>query len=392
MGFREMPFDEQECEVIVQSLTYDDHELTFDEGDSGVLYSADQSTESSNDLRTLNWIIATATTHVKEGSGSADGYEQLKHTFTFHRRHNYYTQEIFIPAFLFILISYTGFWIDRHVAPARVAISVIPVLIMRTLLNSVYASTQSLPYLNTLTSYLTTLQYLGCLTVFEYGAVQYFLESEKRAFLRFDELRKLRDLLPTVAPRRDVENDEEPPQLEEGKGPNKVVLPSLAPSHLMRRPKGKKTAPCDEQTYERLLDADGKGSPAARKAVEMLHASFTAADLDCDGTVDVAEFAVELRSFGIFEAPKAVRLALSNFRFHHALPDDVERITFDHFVSFLLNYQDHRMANIFQPRPSVFFIRSHPTSLQLDLVCRVWFLPLTLALVAVAQYFNVGVK
>ena len=80
--------------------------------------------------------------------------------------------------------AYCGFWIDRGVAPARVAISVIPVLITRTLLSSVYATTSLLPYVTFMTRYLNILSYMNIGAVCQYAMVQWCLQEEKKALLR----------------------------------------------------------------------------------------------------------------------------------------------------------------------------------------------------------------
>ena len=41
----------------------------------------------------------------------------------------YYGLNVIIPCFVFVVLSYGGFYVNRGVAPARIAISVIPVLI-----------------------------------------------------------------------------------------------------------------------------------------------------------------------------------------------------------------------------------------------------------------------
>ena len=69
-------------------------------------------------------------------------------------------------------------------APARVAISVIPVLITRTLLSSVYATTSLLPYVTFMTRYLNILSYMNIGAVCQYAMVQWCLQNEKKALLR----------------------------------------------------------------------------------------------------------------------------------------------------------------------------------------------------------------
>ncbi|KAH8070845.1 GABA-A receptor [Aureococcus anophagefferens] len=354
MSFRDMPFDKQTCDFIYQSLTYDSHELNFDRDASVVLYN----TNTDKNLRTIAWVIEEAKTSIV---GSE--YEQL-------------------------------------VAPERVAISVLPVLIMRTLLNQVYASIQSLPYYNMLTAYLTMLQYCGVLCVFEYAAVQYFLANEAAAHGRLRELRKFKDLLADDgdaergAARDDVALVEAAaePGGAAGAGAGaatRTLFKRKLEEHGVVSKRAlfarKPTAP--PGSYRRLLKSDSRENPAAKHALEALHDAFLVADADHSGAIAPDELSRVLREFGVFETPKAARLALSNYRFHRGRGDDRDALTFPEFAPFLVSYEDYRLANISAATKRctpLKWVRYHPRSLQLDIFCRAFFIPITAVLVYVA--------
>ena len=396
MSFRDMPFDKQTCDFVYQSLTYDSHELNFDRDASVVLYN----TNTDKNLRTITWVVEDAKTSVV---GSE--YEQLVQRVTFKRRHNYYHHEIFLPASMFLLIAYSGFFIDRKVASARVSISVLPVLIMRTLLNQVYASIQSVPYYNMLTAYLTMLQFCGVFCVFEYAAVQYFLANEAAAHGRLRELRKFKDLLADDgdaergAARDDValvEAAADPGGAAEERAgaatrtlfKRKLEKHGVASKRALFARKPSSTSSLTElDSYHRLLRSDGRGNPAAKHALEALHDAFLVADADHSGAIAPDELSRALREFGVFETPKAARLALSNYRFHRSRGDDRDTLTFPEFAPFLVSYEDYRLANISAATKRctpLTWVRYHPRSLQLDIFCRAFFIPITAVLVYVA--------
>ena len=95
------------------------------------------------------------------------------------------------------------------------------------------------------------------------------------------------------------------------------------------------------------------------------------------------EFCKALRGFGIYDPPDAARLALSSMR-HAANQDDAtSTVDFDEFVDLLLGYEKHRVADIF-PGAELRNVRYLPASLQLDVACRVAFLPFAGVVLAVA--------
>ena len=100
-------------------------------------------------------------------------------TFRFRRKRMFYFVEVVVPAALFLFVAYIGFFINANVAPARVGVTVIPVLIMRTLLNQTYSRMQIISYFTRLTKFLIASQSLSVFCVMEFGIVSYFLAIER---------------------------------------------------------------------------------------------------------------------------------------------------------------------------------------------------------------------
>ena len=125
-------------------------------------------------------------------------FSRLELGITFRRRHVYHVVNTFIPAFLFFLISYCGFWIDRKSAPARVAVCVLPVLITHNFVNHVASTLSLLPYFTVLNTYLTCLYLFGVSACIEYAAVQYHLSREAVAVATLPKLAALRHNLETM--------------------------------------------------------------------------------------------------------------------------------------------------------------------------------------------------
>jgi len=309
---------------------------------------------------------------VKEGPDAqttGPSYAVLQVRFEFKRRNGYQIREIFVPAILYLILAYCGFWIDRNVAPARVAISVIPVLITRTLLNSVYATSQLLPYVNVLTLYLNILSYLNILAVCQYALVQRCIQDEKKALLRLKGLAKMRDVIDALV---DATETVAPPHAKTPQDPE-------APAAVVP---GKRIIRARSERFDALLEQKGV-NPVAGRAVAELKRIFERADRDASGDIDMIEFCKALRTFGIYDPPESARLALSSMR-HAANQDDAApTVDFDEFVDLLLGYEKHRVADIF-PEGELRNFRYLPASLKLDVACRVAFLPFAAVVLAVA--------
>ncbi|EGB07679.1 hypothetical protein AURANDRAFT_64803 [Aureococcus anophagefferens] len=388
MRFSRMPFDTQQCAIMVQSLNYDARQvalartstLSFEQLDNDrPLTNAQWSVEST-------FCMSRAVNIVSGGVPFA--FSQLAHVVDIRRRHMYHVNEIFIPAFFFFLVTYCGFWIERTSAPARVSIAVLPVLITHSFINHVYDSLQQLPYYTVLTMYLTALQYFGILAVVEYAAVQHFLARERAAAKRHSQLAKLLSNIEAV-----FEDLGSPAGGDDG-GARDGDLGALnaaleePPKPALARRKSSRGAEC---SLVRLMSAKGS-NPVAERAVAAVRACYASADLDGDGRVSVREFTFALQNYGIYEVPAHARLALSNYRHAEGADDGDGHLTEQEFAGFLLRYEDFRIADIFPNEldwsPAHFLY--HPRSLQLDIFFRWTFIPAAVAVTTIVCFYVHG--
>ncbi|KAH8055887.1 GABA-A receptor [Aureococcus anophagefferens] len=346
MRFSQMPFDTQQCAIMVQSLNYDARQWSV------------ESTFCMS--RAINIV----------SGGVPFAFSQLAHVVDIRRRHMYHVNEIFIPAFFFFLVTYCGFWIERTSAPARVSIAVLPVLITHSFINHVYDSLQQLPYYTVLTMYLTALQYFGILAVVEYAAVQYFLARERAAAKRHSQLAKLLSNIEAVEDLGSPAGGDDGGARDGDLGALNAALEEPPKPALARR----------------------KVEPVAERAVAAVRACYASADLDGDGRVSVREFTFALQNYGIYEVPAHARLALSNYRHAEGADDGDGHLTEQEFAGFLLRYEDFRIADIFPNEldwsPAHFLY--HPRSLQLDIFFRWTFIPAAVAVTTIVCFYVHG--
>jgi len=189
MSFSKLPFDEQVCTIRIGSYSWDTSNINatlFDGG--GVDVPADYK-------GTTEFQLAGATSEVQVlyfyGTGEAVGYSYVLIHLTLSRLADSYMTFVFVTCILFAFVSFSGLFINRAVAPARVAIAVIPVLIMLNLENNVISNLPPLNYMTWLTSYLLLMKFFCVSAVLEYGLVSYLLQVEvgqERKFQAFKHL------------------------------------------------------------------------------------------------------------------------------------------------------------------------------------------------------------
>merc|ERR1719401_2607251 len=99
---------------------------------------------------------------------------------------------VIYPACVFCLISYSQFYIDPNAAPARATLAVIPVLIMRTMSNSVYSTLPQGSQSMWLDDFLFALNFLVYLATVEFAVVQYYTVIEKKRAAKLEGLKKVK--------------------------------------------------------------------------------------------------------------------------------------------------------------------------------------------------------
>ena len=173
LDLRELPFDEQVCEMRIGVSGLTAEKAIFEVPIANIV-----DTSSGDDVENAQWTIDKVRVYTKRqtyfastgaGAGADDEYSEAYIEFTFKRKPLFYFVEVVLPAILFLFVAYVGFYIAATVAPARVGVTVIPVLIMRTLLNQTYGRMQIIAYFTRLTNFLIMAQALSVLCVAEFG-------------------------------------------------------------------------------------------------------------------------------------------------------------------------------------------------------------------------------
>ncbi|CAK0874328.1 unnamed protein product [Prorocentrum cordatum] len=176
MDFPDMPFDTQKCAIDILSYTEDASmvELSAKDGlgielpEAGVWLPAWKVSETGHRF------------HVQQyGTGeNAMQWHTLKLDVTLERSSGYHIMNDVLYGILFVAMSWTGFFVARTNAPARVALSLLPV---RTMLNHIRDVQSQLPRISEVTwlsAFLLVSLIYNVAAVLEYGLVSYLLSKE----------------------------------------------------------------------------------------------------------------------------------------------------------------------------------------------------------------------
>jgi hypothetical protein len=97
----------------------------------------------------------------------------------------YYLNQIYVPSFLIVVISWVPFWLDRDDTHARVGLGVTTVLTMTTLITSTNEALPKISYIKAIDIYLFTCFLMVFGSLLQYATVGYFESSTKGTDKRF---------------------------------------------------------------------------------------------------------------------------------------------------------------------------------------------------------------
>jgi len=380
MTFTRLPFDHQHCTIKMGSYSFGVKDLNITSYDAGGV--ALPSDYKGNE----EFLVTSATSKVKmevyDGTGDESGHSYLIIQLTLSRLSDCFMWFVVVTGVLFILVTYSGLFIDRKVAPARVAMAVIPVLIMLNLETSVR---DSLPPLNTST-WLTGIIFLMkafCLSaVFEYGVVSYLLQQEMvhaEKFLAFKQLAAMikrkegQSSKQLEVPVPSGKEELVKPQLQLPKGDEQVgkkqgididhlaqldQAPSEGPNFLDITPVIESETPVALNSDSRCISRRSR-TVAHAESMMMLEKSFAEAwrffDLDNSGKLDQREVQMGFRRLGQYWSYRQVSTIFTELGI-----GDRDTMNMQDFKTFFMDVE-----NYLPPKLQCLF-REQPPSLQVD--------------------------
>jgi hypothetical protein len=296
-----MPFDKQGCSIGLLSYTEDASQVLLAAKD-GVAIDL----PAAKEVVLPSWRL-TNNGHwfemLKYGTGdNAYYWHSMTLDIVLERFSGYYMMNDVFYAVLFVAMSWSGFFVNRKHAPARVALSLLPVL---TMLNHIRGIQQNLPRSGEVTwlnSFLVASLVYTILAVFEYGLVSYQMGLEDKRAQRLIVLRDLSKHLDLAYAQQSVRlspsprSKGRPSDMVSGKIEDVDNIPSAeeaeegkAPSHAGH--------PFDHDLDETDL------LPMQKRMVEDSMKLF---DTQADGQITRKEFRHGLRHFDIYYTAEQV--------------------------------------------------------------------------------------
>jgi len=339
-----MPFDKQICTIEILSYTEDASMVELAaKDDLGIVLP-----EAGAWLPAWRVKETDHRFHVQQyGTGeNAMQWHTLKLDVILERSAGYHIANDVLYGILFVAMSWTGFFVARTNAPARVALSLLPVLTILNLIRGVQSQLPRVSEMTWLTAFLLMSLIYNVAAVLEFGLLSYLLSREEGRAERMKVLLALSANLGDAYEAQRKETPRSTPPLadeEEGVKDERVVCRSLSGLHCRN-----------------LLPAQQRMVNSAMKLFD-----------DGDGLVSRAEMRRGLRHFNIYYTAEQVTEIFATMGV-----GDGEGMPIPKFLKYLKSMRE----------PSATLQKGfldQPPSMQLDIVMRFGFILSYLLAVAI---------
>lgn len=118
---RKYPFDNQTCDMVIESFSLTDDSLVYKWKDINRTVTVFDNEMAQFDFEYLELLYS-------HQNLASPGFSDLYARFHFKRRTSYIILQIYFPSLLITLLSFVAFWIPENAVPARVTLSVTSVL------------------------------------------------------------------------------------------------------------------------------------------------------------------------------------------------------------------------------------------------------------------------
>jgi len=333
----ELPFDDQVCSIRVSSYTHYSHQIAIRAPslEQPIVF---QDAKPHNVWR----VDRSSAREFRKEYPPFGSYDIVDLNLHLSRKSRFHVLYSMLPAALLLVMNWTGFFVDRNAAPARVTIALIPLLTLRLLLNSVFARVETVSYDIYLASYLNIAMLLSAACVVQYAVVQALIHREREALRRRQNLDRHRQ--------------------------RKQQQPPLAD------PEDSKVSSADDDISPERAFADISRDPVAESDLVYLRKIFDRHQVD--GKIDPAALSLIMRyHFGVYVDQRCARDTMLSFRFVNRLRvprnPHLVRLNFPHFRDFVTNYDAYDIGR----DESEQHFAAKPASLKVDLLARAFFLP-----------------
>mmetsp|Transcript_75970 Transcript_75970/g.246033 ORF Transcript_75970/g.246033 Transcript_75970/m.246033 type:complete len:488 (-) Transcript_75970:81-1544(-) len=384
MGFSKLPFDEQHCAVTLASFAHPASHLRVTAFGGAVGGGLSGEGILGEAMQLPVWDIGGGGGYTTPGRVEVrerrrtPGWDYLHLDFSFKRKAKFFVQQFLIPDLLFLGVSYTGFYIDPEISPARAMVAIIPLLIMLTLLNNLFDILPKTPDRMWLTDYLRISLFYSAFTAVEFAFVQLLLNREHKRAANLKQLNEVKA---------------EAVALVRGAAVRKMTVMELLTrysvtdvvvqdDHKLRKSKSSLSAlfgsPGQElRRRKRSTAAEEAGVTEANLGViEYARNIFAKYDRDSSDSLSCGEIRKVLSFFNIYLTDRSCATVMCMFMRDkgETTPKDesLVQMQFGIFLELLIEVRKY-LLKVSRHSSFIAHFKSSPPSSRLDMTCRILF-------------------
>jgi len=209
MNFDNYPLDAQTCQFQVGSY-YDTHETVT--CNSHFIYDLDRQRSLQHFIQIEGLPAQYKKVNLPSGTYAACGIQ-----VRFQRKQMQFIVQVYLPSFMFVIVSWVSFLINPHVVPGRMGLLVTLFLVLINIFNSVREQAPISSRLNAIDLYLVVCIFLVFGALMEYAVILFMLKKRRKPFRTIDQ--GLKHLFPSKTSNGEVTQPLRSPSHRENNNP-----------------------------------------------------------------------------------------------------------------------------------------------------------------------------
>ncbi|CAG2177347.1 unnamed protein product, partial [Oppiella nova] len=169
MDLSYFPMDRQLCQLKFESYSYNNEQIQYKWLNKWL-----DGPSLASRISLYNFRIERdyKVTHIE--NINTDSFSILTYGFVLKRSLGFYLNQVYIPAFMVVVISWLPFWMDKRDTQARVGLGITTVLAIITLVTNTNATLPKISYMKSIDIYLGFCYAMVFSSLVEYTVVGYF--------------------------------------------------------------------------------------------------------------------------------------------------------------------------------------------------------------------------
>ena len=176
MDFSQMPDDEQQCHLRLRA-TQESARVQIETANYSLMQPVYESQATLDAMSSIEWRCNRIWLTTEQDD---EGHDYINLQFSLQRRSGWYTSQVVVPMVLLVIVTWSSFFINRAIVPARVVLSILSFLTLNNMASSITAQLPRISYAVRLLQLLSRSNYFIFVSILVHALANWLMRIEAR--------------------------------------------------------------------------------------------------------------------------------------------------------------------------------------------------------------------